>query len=315
MVALGVMPAANQLGAHADYAGFASKISRLNVPLVVIGLGAQSDVGKQMPAIPLGSLEWVRELAMHAPNSDFPNISVRGQFTYDVLANYGLERQCTVLGCPTLFINTSAKLGGVIHSNLRFPKRVAVAAGNPHLPHLQKIESSLAKIVSETNGSYISQSAFEMMLLTRGEFNNIPEEDFDRCHKYIHPELSRADFIEWCKRYGNVFFDVPSWIEHYKHFDFVVGTRIHGVMLALQAGIPALCIAHDSRIVELCETMKVPYVFSESISNGFTLSELFERYYFDSNIFDSNRHILAKKYTQFLIQNKLTSAPWLSCIE
>ena len=43
-----------------------------------------------------------------------------------------------------------------------------------------------------------------------------------------------------------------------RKFDFVVGPRFHGVMLAMQAGIPGGVIAHDSRTLELCQTMGIP---------------------------------------------------------
>jgi polysaccharide pyruvyl transferase WcaK-like protein len=51
------------------------------------------------------------------------------------------------------------------------------------------------------------------------------------------------------------FFDVTIWLDFLKRFDFVVGTRIYGAMLAMQVGIPAAVIAHDSGTYEMCTTM------------------------------------------------------------
>ena len=301
---IAVLPAANQIGEHADYGGLAKKFHTITKPIVAIGLGAQSGINKEIPIVPPGTIEWVKEIAAHSPSKS-PNIGVRGQFTFDVLTHYGLSDNCEILGCPTLFINPEIKLGQKILSNTRFPKRVAVPAGHQNWLHLSKIEESLSNIVTNTNGSYIGQSPLQMVQLTRGEARKLDENDISQCHKYIAPKLKREDFINWSERFGNVFFDIPSWMEHYKHFDLVIGTRIHGVMLALQAGVPGICIAHDSRTVELCQTMLIPYITSREIINGFTLEEIFSKFHFDAHLFDENRKKLSEKYTKFLKNNNL----------
>lgn len=120
------------------------------------------------------------------------------------------------------------------------------------------------------------------------------------------------EFVRWTERHGNVFFDVPSWMEHYRRFDFVIGARIHGTMLALQAGVPAVCIVHDSRTLELCQTMLVPYVLAKDISTGVTrdqLPDLFAQ--FDAAAFDTNRRMLARRYVDFLETNGLDPVSWL----
>jgi polysaccharide pyruvyl transferase WcaK-like protein len=113
------------------------------------------------------------------------------------------------------------------------------------------------------------------------------------------------EFTEWTKTYGNVFFNIPSWMEHYRRFDFVVGLRIHGVMLALQAGVPALCIAHDSRTIELCETMKVPFVHAREVIHGIERKNLLKLFNFNPDEFDSNRNNILHSYIDFLKNNKL----------
>ena len=96
------------------------------------------------------------------------------------------------------------------------------------------------------------------MKLTRGDAGDLAEEDLEALANYVCPDMNLEEFIRWGRIHGKVFFDVSDWMDYYKGFDFVIGTRIHGTMLALQAGTPALCIAHDSRTLELCQTMKMP---------------------------------------------------------
>ncbi len=307
---LAVVPCANQLGAHVDYGTLAEKFNKLDVSLVAIGLGAQAGTDGKIPEVPKGTLEWIKAIGERAPSSS-PNIGVRGEFTLQVLEHYGLDKYATVLGCPTLFINPEPNLGEKIANRIKSPERIAVAAGHQRWRHLARIEASLVNMVRATKGSYVGQSPLEMVTLTRGEANTLDPDDLIACRDYACPDMSIEDFIQWSKLYGNVFFDVPAWMEHYRRFDFVVGTRIHGVMLALQAGVPALCIAHDSRTLELCQTMKVPYVMASQVSKGLDRNDLVPLMNFNADEFDDNRRKSASLYFEFLIGNKLSPADFL----
>jgi hypothetical protein len=135
-----------------------------------------------------------------------PNIAVRGSFTLEVLNHYGLGSKAVVVGCPTLFINPDPNLGKKIAQRLTEPKRIAVTAGHPCWAQLSKIEASLARMVTATNGSYIGQSPLEMIQLTRGEGHKLEKEVIRSCKDYILPEMDIEEFVQWCRQYGNVFF-------------------------------------------------------------------------------------------------------------
>ncbi|MNN13899.1 Polysaccharide pyruvyl transferase [compost metagenome] len=94
-------------------------------------------------------------------------------------------------------------------------------------------------------------------------------------------------------------------MEYLRRFDFVVGARIHGVMLAIQAGVPGLCIAHDSRIRELCEKCKIPFVMADDVKNGITIADLPHLVEFDGKAFDQNRELIAEQYRTFFQNNGL----------
>jgi len=308
-----VIPCANQIGAHIDYGKLALRFAALKSPIVGIGLGVQSDEYGVMPEIPKGSLAWLRALVDHAPGKA-PNITVRGEFTREVLAHHGFAEHLEVLGCPTLFINPDPLLGKRIAGNLRDPALIAVVAGDPSWPHLATIEASLTRMVTATAGAYIGQAPIDMLKFTRGEGASLPDDTVRFYRDYACPEMNIEEFRRWGRAHGRVFFDIPTWIEHYRRFDFVVGTRIHGTMLALQAGVPALCIAHDSRTIELCQTMLVPYVEAKHVVQGFRRDDLRRYFQFDADAFDKNRQALCRKYINFLHANKLPVTPWLEKI-
>ncbi|MCQ8850415.1 polysaccharide pyruvyl transferase family protein [Alteromonas stellipolaris] len=298
-----ILPLANQVGAHADYGWLGDKVENLPHNLVALGLGAQSGTSRAIPEVPQGTLDWIKKMSEKSLSSA-SNIGVRGNFTKKVLEHYNVSEKVQVLGCPTLFLNPDKELGYKIAEKLKKPpKRVAVPSGHQKWHHLAKIEQCLAGIVSETNGSYIGQSPFEMFKLTRGELSELNEKQFQECKSYIMPYSSDEYFVEWCNHHGNLFFDIPSWMEHYRKYDFIVGPRIHGVVLGLQVGIPSLCIVHDSRTLELCETLKVPYVMAGELMKGFSLKQLWEKVRFNAQEFTENRTLLAGKFCDFFHSN------------
>ena len=120
--------------------------------------------------------------------------------------------------------------------------------------------------------------------------------------------LNAQSFTSWIRRHARVFFDVWTWMEFLRGFDFVVGTRIHGVLMGIQVGVPGICVVSDSRTRELCETMDIPHVLSRDHRDGLDRVELMGlfREQFDAGRFDSKRRRLAANYLTFLEGNGLT---------
>ncbi len=304
-----VIPCANQFGRHHNLGQLARRIEKIATPFVAIGLGAQSGLDMRIPEVPEGTVLWLRRVTERAP-SRMSNVAVRGEFSQRVLEAYGFHEAC-VTGCPSLFLNPSTTLGRLIADRIvDVPQHVAVAAGHPGWQHLSRIERSLAHIVTATNGAYVCQSPLESVRMGRGEIDDLTVAELDRCRRYIDRELSTGEFKAWARSHAIVFFNVPGWMEFLRRFDFVVGTRIHGTVLGLQAGVPALCIVSDSRTLELCQTMRIPYVVAKDCSDGLKLEDLSRlfRDQFDAAQFDANRHALAKSYCAFLEGNGLTVA-------
>lgn len=311
---LGVLTLANQLGSHVNLGYLVENFKKLDCKLVGIGLGAQAGNLKQEVEIPTGTLDWVREIQERSPTSA-PNIIMRGEFSRQALERYGLADKTVALGCPTLFINPDAKLGAKIAT--RFdgkPQNIAVAAGHQRWSHLARLEASLVQLMGANKGAYICQSPFEMVQLGRRDASNLTQEQRDMCRNYACPQMDDDEFTKWAQQYAFSFFSAAAWLEFMRRFDFVIGTRIHGVMLALQAGIPALCIAHDSRTKELCETMKVPHVAASEVSGGVRRDDLPRLFHFDPDEFDSNRAHLAAGYQKFFLDNGLTADAYLNGI-
>ena len=100
-----VFAAANQLGAHTDLGDFADHLERVGLPLVAVGLGAQSANLASPPRLSAGTMRFARTLGALAPTGK-PNIAVRGEFTRRVLEKLGLGDHAVTLGCPSNFLNS-----------------------------------------------------------------------------------------------------------------------------------------------------------------------------------------------------------------
>lgn len=290
-----VLPLANQLGSHTDLGTIASRLDEIGLPVVGVGLGAQSKSSDVDVELTSGTESWLKTLARLAP-ADAPNLGVRGPYTQAQIKRFCPGNAAVVTGCPSNFINLGDDIASRIAAGFtRRPRLVAVAAGIPYIPDIAKIEQGLARLVTQTGGAYIVQHGLEMLRLARHEFDGMAPEVLETCRSYIAPGDTLEDFKAWCRRHAFAFGSVSGWMESLRRFDFVVGTRVHGAILALQAGIPAACIAHDSRTLELCETMSIPVRHHTEIGD-LTLDNLFDYFSFDKQRFIESRRTLLERY-------------------
>ncbi|WP_165943548.1 polysaccharide pyruvyl transferase family protein [Roseicella aquatilis] len=309
-----VLPLANQLGRHTDLGRQADKLEAVGLPVVGIGLGAQAKDMDATIELSEGTQRWLQVIASQSP-SGAANIGVRGAFTKTQIERFCTMPAATVTGCPSNFLNLDFDVGKAVEDGFR--RRfdcIAVTAGISHIPQLAGIEQQLAGIVTETQSAYIVQHDLEMLHLARGEFAALTPEQFGRNKDYIQPRATDDEFKAWCRRYAIGLYDIRAWMEYLRRFDFVTGTRFHGVMLALQAGVPAGCIAHDSRTFEMCTTMGVPVCHVSQIDQPLTKDNVRSYFSFDADKYREIRQQLASRYLGMLDAAELDAEPRLRAL-
>jgi len=82
--------------------------------------------------------------------------------------------------------------------------------------------------------------------------------------------------------------------------------------LAIQAGVPAGCVAHDSRTMELCQTMGLPVIHHRDVKLPITLDSLKSMFPFDGNAYRAKRKALAASYASILDGARLDYDPRLA---
>lgn len=302
-----VIPMANFLGSHVDLSKMVDMFKTISVPIVGVGLGTQGTIsGFKIDSVPQGSWDWLK-LVTSKSATDYPNLSLRGQTTYDAIASQGLAEKCVITGCPSNFINPSNTLGREIYRRrANGIRRVVALSGSPYLPELKTVEQSLVKLVERTDGLYVCQHPLVTLNLYKQEYSNISKPLFNLYKDYIHPSLTDDEFMQWFRRWSHAFTSVPEWLSIMQGFDVVVGTRIHGVMAGIQAGVPSVCLCIDSRTLELCQTMMIPYVKADDYLDGISIEQINEILgKWNWRAFDENRFMLAERFIDFFRKNQL----------
>ncbi len=304
-----IVSMANQLGEHTDLSVNGLKLKNLDVPLVGLGLGAQvKTMTDDCSFIPKGTVEWLKDFVSKSPTSS-PSITLRGDYTYSIMEKLGFADNVVSLGCQTNFINPRKNLGETIShlvSNEKIDK-ITVAAGSPYNKIWRKLEASLLSLAMESNGDYVVQHPEGLIKLAA----NFSEEEFQEGWDKVFPVYEQFGFnekvfLKAVKNHFKLYTDVPQWIRSHRQSDVVVGTRIHGIQSALQAGIPAICLYIDSRTKELCEKMKIPHAPANDFTQGITRNDIYRILKeWDYEEYDRNRLFLANTLKDFLHNNKV----------
>jgi hypothetical protein len=320
---VGVYVVANELGQHFYPTDFCHFLE--NTPsewgMIVIGLGAQGPLNRLSSnpdevQIHEGHLDWLRLMIEKSPSSR-PNIALRGEYTRQLLEKHSLADAAIVTGCPSFMLSPLKDLGQQIARRFEIigdRPLIHGALGNPWCSSHQSFEQGLLRIVTSTGGVAHVQMINAHIALSRGD--DLPEKTLEELRGQMVPHLMVDDVRDWGRRHLQAWWDAPAWMEYLRRADFLFGSRIHGVMMALQAGVPAMCAVHDSRTQELCEAMDVPNVslYDEPWANGNfnwgNIRAAFERQ-FDPSTFDRLRHKRAAQFRDLFISHGVEVSPHL----
>lgn len=310
-----VIPMANHLGSHTDLESSGPPISKYELPVVILGIGVQAPEGQQV-SVPVGTQNWLHSVSQRSP-SEHPNITTRGNLSSNILSSLSPSVNSVPLGCPSFFINRNPRLGqeisSRIHSISHHSARIAVSAGNPWKPHTLQVERMLLALVQDTSGAYIVQHPETMLELSLG-FSPDPSRA-EVVRERLFRDLSIDQMFAWFKLYSRAYISVPQWLLDMRRFDLHVGTRIHGSMAAIQAGIPSVCIYIDQRTKELCDFLQIPCLSVLDVGSSLEATKLLDvLVQWDSSKFDEDRMRLACSTADFLRSNLMTPSPHLLSI-
>lgn len=190
-------------------------------------------------------------------------------FTEKVLKGYGVKT-AVITGCPSNFINKSSTFVSDIQHKLQQSLESFIAHSDeawPKSPLKSRVEKRLVRWVAKSPAVIIQQSVPRVMDYLRQ--NNLSSAQADNTQLEISlrnalmPDADIAKFRIFIKTRVRTYFCVDQWLEDSSKYDFSIGLRLHGNMVAWQSGTPSLWIYHDARTRELVETMELPRISIE----------------------------------------------------
>ncbi|MFN8683780.1 polysaccharide pyruvyl transferase family protein [Paracoccus sp. P2] len=255
-------------------------IEKLNLPVVVFGLGAQARLGQSLSDMDI-SPDTRRLLAVISHHSS--KIAVRGEFTADLCKHLGIHN-VEVIGCQSCFISRRPdfKIPELTETPNADRLVVNVTYHARELPLIKEAMSEGAAFIGQTE-----HFEYELAQLDEGAaIDNLPE----NVRSLISPQLynlfksGRLDFSEyhrWVREKFVQYYSMPPWFAKLSsgEFDACIGTRFHGNMAAMQSGVPSLWIVHDSRTQEFCDYLGLPQAPLKALSEEKTVGDIFDKYY------------------------------------
>ncbi|MCP3973822.1 MAG: polysaccharide pyruvyl transferase family protein [bacterium] len=244
-----VVPLANafRLSFEKELKALTAMISKLDIPVVVLGVGAQGS--HKHGATPLKPIAPSVKAFVGAVLDRSATIGVRGEFTAEYLSELGFS-DIETIGCPSMFMN-----GTRLHVSKKVPRLDAESKVAINITPYRKRMGSVLKrhLPKYPNLTYVAQDELTLRRLVKGD-------------KLIVRPTTRASeipahtsHIAYRDKKVRFFIDVGPWLSFMAQQDFSFGTRIHGNMAALMAGTPAFVFTHDWRTLELAQYFEIPH--------------------------------------------------------
>ncbi|MFJ2291343.1 polysaccharide pyruvyl transferase family protein [Streptomyces sp. NPDC087894] len=267
-------------------------IKKLRIPVVVLGVGAQADL--KYDATRLKAMEpTVREFVTEVLNRS-ASIGVRGEFTEQYLKNMGF-RDVEVIGCPSMFMNGETFTLEKKSESLTAESHISVNGS-----HSAVRSHGLDAIIRQAHERYpnlrfVGQNLLEAQLLHWRETSNPIGAQTSMPTHPSHPMYREGKV--------RLYVDPATWIDELRAFDFSFGSRIHGNIAALLAGVPSTVLCSDSRTLELCRYFGIPHRKISETPKNIDPAELYEAADFSELVNGHKERFL--RFTGFMERNGL----------
>lgn len=251
------------------YAFATDFIERLKIPFFSLGESIQTRSYQYESSFHKSlSAEVVRYLSVIADRS--PLVGTRGEYSAEVLSKLGIKNAMP-LGCPSLYLNGPSLPPSLQHVPTE-PQRVAVCYSNYQGNAHSRIDDVLR--LADLNGYHYVEQTFGLVTQALYYPGKISGADIHAARIFYRDLAPLLSLLE--KGLVRYFTNYSLWKDFLGSFDFAFGARMHGLTPAVHAGKPAMFIAHDARVREMCEFFSLPFVaeadLPEQLSLDFFLS-------------------------------------------
>nr|WP_246322099.1 polysaccharide pyruvyl transferase family protein [Nocardioides panzhihuensis] len=237
-------------------------IEQISIPTTIVGIGAQLSL-EELDTAPDDELAALHRRFMNSVLERSAKVGVRGEITAAYLRRLGYgDEHVEIIGCPSIYLNgPDVRVRDERSAPIATDDPVAVSMSPLTSPWFETYVDAFAD--RHPRMTYVGQTHHDFAMLQWGRHRQ-PEMGIDRDHRLYFEDRTR------------MFLDAGSWMRFLATQRFAFGTRIHGNVAAVLAGTPAMVIAHDSRVLELCDYHGLPYTMLDSITPETTVDELYQ---------------------------------------
>ena len=247
-----------------------SFLKRIRKPVFVIGIGMnnyaeyQSSLYKQLP-------ENLKQL-LYTIADKCPEIGCRGEYSQDILEKLGIKNSQPI-GCSTFYENG-------INNYIKLSPRITID---------DVVFTSAYKLGVFQKQPIILQSEEEIIKAILGH----PKEMFRQgCYQSLMKAYEQKQY--------KLFSSVEEWKKFVSKYKFACGERVHGAVLSVNSGCPAVVLSTDCRSKEMANLLHLPYL--PHLRNKDPL-EIYP--HLDYSLYNRNYNKLYNNYISFLNKNGL----------
>jgi len=214
-------------------------------------------------------------------------MAVRGNYTAEILLKNNISN-IEVIGCPSIYQYPLFQES----FDCLFNKKIVKAATSNFRTFYEPLNPKEVEIIS-----YLSCNFQSFVEQTKIQFKDLKP--------FSGPEYSKA--AEWINGNEEVFFDFERWVQYCSKYDFSMGSRFHGNVAAIMAGIRSLLIVSDTRTRELSEFFSLPTIEAQDFNSNLTVQDYHELA--DFGKFQADYHNKISRFRLFLSKNELNFSP------
>jgi len=233
-------------------------LRHLTGPVIALGVGAQAAAYRRL-SLTEGSIAFWRLVAEKSTS-----LGVRGAYSAEVLEGLGI-RNLRIIGCPSFYrsrrgrrpirrvLPLSARVGLTLN-------RMLAGDYTPDAAATRLAQARLLAAVARRPGSRLyAQGEREEMLFALGR----PDQRAARLEQvlaaYALPDDPYVRELLAARLVAHL--GIEAWeADLAAHVEVVVGLRLHGNVMALQQGIPAIPFVYDTRTREMADLFRLPSV-------------------------------------------------------
>ena len=240
------------------YARFQDFLSKIEVPIVIFGLGAQSPTQDlEATTLPSEAIELFKFLG-----DSTEAVGVRGHFKANVFEHFAGVTNTFVTGCPSFFSRPAAF--DALRRNVDLIPQGDIAY-NGTTYHEASEKRLLIQAIQQDH--YLVEPVNKFTTRFHEELQDgasEPEIPWFLKGPVKNGTLTRRQVETYFRDRFRLFRKPEPWYEfNASKVSRTYGTRFHVNMASILSGVPALWLTHDSRTEELTDFLRVPRVNKE----------------------------------------------------